>query len=678
MGPANDQARGERFANTAVAAAPDGSVWTAWIDQFSGVYARQRLTNGTLGPVRTIRADRDLNAFVDIGVLSDGTILVVYDDPSLNGAARFVYSVSRDNGASWSDIQTLSDNEAFEVAAIATGPNGSAAVAHYDYNGTGIYAAIWNGSGFVVERVAAGSKGENFLANPTAAIDSNGVVYVAWRSVSGRVQYAERKGPNNYGVATLANVVDPTGTVGIAVDAVGNLHVGWVSRDSGNRDAYYMFKPRGGDWKGPFFTPGQGTYLANAYLSTNLTDQSYAHMTFERFEGSGMDTRYLLFASPSDGISPNAAPVIEGDLPTSKEPTVTVDFKNVSGSPRDIRWKWNAPPTDANSDSATTGQGFVAYEADNSMEIPIPAALQTANCTPLTLFVQTRSATGQLDTTVEADAITFDNAVQASVGISPKTGRLSTWQQGAFGGADGHTRDHSFELAIGDRGDCSGLNTVAATSSTGAPIFNEQYLGKQIVKAVTFPLTAALGLQPATTVTVADKLGSSASFEVKPVFDPRHPNEAVQDNAGAPLLNAGGTLTVAGDNLQLLRTLTISATVLDRVYSETAGKPYWGVWVAAIRGDVPLTEAALNSDESTLQWSPIAVPNAGSGSFSVPYALTTSTGSSGLTGAEGSYYVYVKFLDGAGNASTGTLVSGKVTLAPGYTPIKSYVPVINR
>ena len=72
------------------------------------------------------------------------------------------------------------------------------------------------------------------------------------------------------------------------------------------------------------------------------------------------------------------------------------------------------------------------------------------------------------------------------------------------------------------------------------------------------------------------------------------------------------------------------------------------------------------------------MPSAGAAEINFKYALNTNSKAPALVGAEGTYYLYVKFIDGAGNASTGTLISGPVRLAAGYTAIETFLPNVSR
>jgi hypothetical protein len=68
----------------------------------------------------------------------------------------------------------------------------------------------------------------------------------------------------------------------------------------------------------------------------------------------------------------------------------------------------------------------------------------------------------------------------------------------------------------------------------------------------------------------------------------------------------------------------------------------------------------------------VATPNS---SFSVRWSLFSGLGyTSDLANKPGDYYVFVRFLDGAGNPSSGSLKL-KVTLEPGYTLPSQRLPV---
>ena len=98
------------------------------------------------------------------------------------------------------------------------------------------------------------------------------------------------------------------------------------------------------------------------------------------------------------------------------------------------------------------------------------------------------------------------------------------------------------------------------------------------------------------------------------------------------------------------------------------GKQFWGIWIANSPTDIL-------SNSQTLNWNPIQIPSPDL-TFSAQWSLF-----SGLSNPQdrraGDYFVYVRFLDGAGNPSAAAL-KAQITLAPNFSVPTSYVPAILR
>jgi hypothetical protein len=97
------------------------------------------------------------------------------------------------------------------------------------------------------------------------------------------------------------------------------------------------------------------------------------------------------------------------------------------------------------------------------------------------------------------------------------------------------------------------------------------------------------------------------------------------------------------------------------------GRRFWGIWVAVSRTNSAPTDV--------LKWNAVEVPNP-TAAFTVNFSLFSSLADNERTA--GDYYVFVRFLDGAGNPTTATLNVPKITLASGFSTPKIYSPVIRR
>jgi hypothetical protein len=263
---------------------------------------------------------------------------------------------------------------------------------------------------------------------------------------------------------------------------------------------------------------------------------------------------------------------------------------------------------------------------------------------------------------VFSDNIQVDSTVDASVRMTnphlfgqPNTGGAP----GAQHGDPRYTRDQEFYLTISGTGECMGLqNYTVQGGSTGAI--------PEAGFADTVPLPSGSTPERNITVAVTDKINNSQNFQTSLVFD-----------AGAPTLSNSGnpTVTMPLTTTNIIVPLSFdNITVNDAVYGTQGenldqGKRFWGVWVAVSRTPTapPTTDLA--------RWAPVEVLNPDS-TFTINWSLFSGLDTQSKT--IGDYYVFVKFLDGAGNFTTGTIESAKITLESGFTKPMQYVPFAHR
>jgi hypothetical protein len=125
--------------------------------------------------------------------------------------------------------------------------------------------------------------------------------------------------------------------------------------------------------------------------------------------------------------------------------------------------------------------------------------------------------------------------------------------------------------------------------------------------------------------------------------------------------------------------------ITDDLYGTKAGeeRPFWGVWLANSRENIPLSE--VSRLESELDWQAIEVQGSyvQSGNSSTPYTFTIPKWNlyNGLATSDqggGDYYVYARIMDGAGNLTTVVLQSNTVNLSNNptmpVTPTPTAVP----
>lgn len=358
-----------------------------------------------------------------------------------------------------------------------------------------------------------------------------------------------------------------------------------------------------------------------------------------------------------------AQPVIEGGVPVvGARQSVAVSFTGITGTPNQVRWRWGAPPTDAASDSP----GWVPFAP--TLNVPVSEVVRSGGeCVPATLYTQVRNTTALTVGSPGSAGVTFDNGVQAAVTAeNPNRPRPATFTpipdasladggDGASDGDPGYTRFPIFFLAIEGAADCSGvagfrLGTSAATlgAETPAP-------GGRFVNLLAYPGPMQPGAN-ALVVRVRDNVGNVVDRSFVLRYDPVK-----------PALEAG-TLAVSANNPRatVLADLDFAGVrVTDNLYPGG----FWGVWVANSREPAanPLAAGALN-------WTPLKVEQPSTAFGVRGWDLRRGLAAAALT--PGDYYVYVRFLDGAGNPTDGYVWSS-VTLRAVSAPA-AYLPLVRR
>jgi hypothetical protein len=657
-------ARGDAdYSNVAVDLRPDGTAYVAWVDQPSKqIFMRKRAANGDLGPTRVVDAGSPFPVGVEIVVASDGAIFVIWRNP--DSAAR--YRRSTDDGASWSNRGNVSDGDVSEPAmGLAAGPNGQV-VATYTAGVNDllqVFVSTFNGSAFQPQQVS--SPGAEY-ANSSVSFSPDGRLWVSWRGVSDSntaanagVWFSERQSNGTF--TTPARLVSGKilSTAMVSSDEGNNLHFSWLAEGGGVPRVYYAFRPNGGTFAGPIEAPVDGANMADIRAAANLSSGvPYNHVVTEAFVGDNLYTRYHLFAAPA---SLSAVPTIEGGAErVGNRSFVSVNFV-VQGSPNQIRWRWGAPPTDTTNDS----NGWVGFAPP--VNVPVPDAIRTStSCTPVVLYTQVRNTNANLvEQTAQQDSIIIDsnvtldylnvlNPYSSEAANDPPTLNATA----ANDGDPRYTRIPAVNIELAGSSDCAGLESIAVGKDTNTLEPATAISNNAFDTLVTLPGSSSLTQgRNDFVVRIKDKAGNT-----------RDVPSAIFYDDGAPVLNTTnpGTITLTVDpRATVLADLQFSnISVTDLVYP---GRGFWGVWLAN-----SLSPVADPLNNPNLVW--VALPAAGStNSFTINnWSLLT-----GLTSAPaGTYYVYARFLDGAGNATTGYLTV-TVNLTNPTRP-ETFVPLLRK
>lgn len=211
----------------------------------------------------------------------------------------------------------------------------------------------------------------------------------------------------------------------------------------------------------------------------------------------------------------------------------------------------------------------------------------------------------------------------------------------------GHTRSSTGILKITGVTDPSGLNTFEVNGN------RVTYLPSMLNQSIPVGLNAITSTVGISLTLTDGALNSETRGMRSLIMDVEPPSVTTPPSLSFTPASSGaftGTLSLSG------------GSVSDTIYNSTASKPYWGIWVANA-----VQSGSCPADTSTdLRWGAVPIdPSSPSVSWNLLNGLSTPA-------ASGTYCTYVRFLDGAGNAST-TAIS--TTTSVTMTTYKSFAPI---
>lgn len=543
VGPAEGQ---PDYSTASVAVAPDGRVVYAWVNQPARTISLRVRSAQGWGATSVVVSGEPFPVHPAVAVTSDGAIVVVWRNPDRPFRARR----SLDGGATWGPIQSLSTGAGVNAPDLAAGPAGQLAVAFTqgEADRLQVYVSTWVGGSFAAPGRVTALSGD--YADPSVSYAPDGRLYVAWRGVAegggaAGVFFAERQADGSYPVARLIGG-KVAGRVSIEADAARNLHVLWTAAAGGSYQVWYATKPAAGGWQGPIAAPVASGIPFNASMAVaaDASGAVFAHAVSERFAGARVSLHGYRFASGlAATLAPAARPVIEQDAARTRAASVAVRFFDIAGSPTELRYRWGAPPTDAD-----PWQPFA-----ETLIVSAPPA--PAGCVPLALFTQVRSGGGVGP--VASDTITQDAGVQVAVASHDPDA------------APGYTNLPALAALIADAGECSGLASARAVAEGAQPA---------PVPALPYLLTLGLPDQEGRherAIELADRLGNTAILTASVVYDRTPPVAAFPR---APAISVSPRATV-------LQTIEIRGAT----YSDGTGPGDlpWAVALRVGRGSAP-------------------------------------------------------------------------------------------
>ncbi|WP_322487580.1 sialidase family protein [Chloroflexus sp.] len=667
------------WVQTAVATAPTGEVYVLWIDQAAkSIHLRRREPGGNWHPA-TFEVMRDHIFAVEpaLAVRSNGQLVAAWrDDKNIN------FAFSNDRGATWSPVGMITAVAAYKSqTALAAGPNGELAITFTRDTPRPLHVmvALWNGTSFNTPIDVNGSTLAVFAdASVSFSPDPapNTRIVVAFRGADDGIFIAEKPvttfGSSWSAVQIIGGKGD--GRVSVDYDQLGNLHLTWI-RQGSSRSAnqlFYTARPAGQGFL-PVVNAPTVAPVFNAWGKARAGSRAYMHVAHEIFQGTVPKPRYVLFRAP--GGLPDSPPLIENGAPIVGgvgRSSVNITFPNLptTNLPDQVRWRWDAPPTDTENDSGGW-QPFAPTGPTSVLTVPIPAALQTdIGCVERVLYTQLRRSTDGLAGQVQADGVIVDTSVLGGILI---VNPFSRWKTSPFtsvtladligegGASDGHpdyTRVPALFVEARSLGDCSGLqrfalapNTVTLNSVNNLAISNGRF-----ANVLPYPGTIGEGPMPVV-VQMQDALGNTMQATRTLTYD-----------VTPPVLNGGAlqALAIPAAPTILVELQFSSLSVTDNLYP---GRGFWGVWLANSR-----TSVANPAADPTLVWVPVEVPG-DSNNFSIVWSLT-----SGLSASQwiaGTYYVYARVLDGAGNPSATALPVATISIEQVTLP-QVMLPIVLR
>lgn len=667
------------WVQTAVATAPTGEVYVLWIDQAAkSIHLRRREPGGNWHPA-TFEVMRGHVFAVEpaLAVRTDGQVVAAWRD---DGYMQFAFS--NDRGATWSAVGTITAVKAYKSqTALAAGPNGELAITFTRDTPRPLHVmvAFWNGSSFTTPIDVNGSTSAVFAdASVSFSADPapNTRMVVAFRGSDDGIFFAEKLVSDSGSLWSAVQLIGGKGDgrVSVDYDQFGTLHLTWIRQGTSRNvnQVFYAARPAGQ----PFLPVVNAPTVApvfNAWGDARAGSRSYMHVVHEIFQGGVPKPRYVLFRAP--GGFPNSPPLIQngasiiGGVGIS---TVNVTFPNLptTNAPDQVRWRWGAPPTDTENDSGGW-QPLASTGPTSVVTVPIPAALQTdIGCVERVLYTQLRRSTDGLVGQVQADGVIIDTSVLGGIVIANP---FSRWKTSPFtsvtladligegGASDGHpdyTRVPALFVEARSLGDCSGLQSFALAPNTAAlnSVNNLAISGSRFANVLPYPGTISEGPMPVA-VQMRDALGNTMQATRTLTYD-----------VTPPVLNGGNlqALAIPAAPTILVDLQFTSLSVTDNLYP---GRGFWGVWLANSR-----TPVANPAADPTLVWVPVEVPG-DSTNFSIVWSLA-----SGLPEAQrtpGTYYIYARVLDGAGNPSATVLPVTTITLDQVTFP-QVFLPMVQR
>lgn len=617
----------------------DNSVHVTWIDQRnSSTYQVEHLAisaSGVVGAAEQVKGDGVYQDRPRIAVTNDGKVHITYERGT-SSSADIWYS-RRELDGRWvsQNISSSSGTGSFSPTITTNGSNGIYIAWDENVNGHDVVFRRSNDGGQNFSNRVTFSGTSAFASYPFAAYSAtNNRVYVVWEDATGGSGTADTDiwmrefNPANDATSSAVRLNRQTSPSNLPMIAVGKSRafIFWSDRSTGQRQIF-----------GVSSVTEQGT----GCTGTLVLEAGAISTTKTTLQGT---------ITPVTGCTPTQMQISVDTTVTDNTPIVSYN-PNISVAMPDL--------------ATCSRQVYVRLIGPNG---------------PGTTFGDSIV----LDARVDATASAVNPSMRGLPIIYTPPGLLDTRDNGgASDGDQSFTRDRTFMLTVNDTGDCSGINTVRVGAGVAMSVGTAGLVTPQGLPGDRVP---GAKLVPITITDKATSPGNSMTVTRTIVFDPANTDTTgVQPNVdGLPKLASGGSVTDANPQNSIMRTLQFNGiSVTDNLYGKVAGiqpqladgKQFWGVWVANSR--TAINDPVIDAEGTFLQWTPIYISNPGS-SFSIPWSVFAGLNYNPLDASKtGDYYVYVRFLDGAGNGSR-EFLSTKVTLTSGFSVPTVSLPVVRR
>ena len=508
------------------------------------------------------------------------------------------------------------------------------------------------------------TSGNIFSGNPTLTTDGT-AIYVAWDEGVNGHDIRFRRSVD--GGQTWSSMITVSGTPEFAsfpnvswAPASRRVYIAW-SDATGASDLhteiwFREFDPVTGTSSGASRLTYQGgdsgwPMLASPATRAELVWQDKAPGFFQVYREAGQ----IQSQSCNGSLTLNGSITLPDGTPAIHDNTITGSITPESGCvPTHMQVSLDTPPTDS------TPQ--VAYSSTISVPISDSALTSCVHTVYVRLLVNGSAGA------IFSKNIVVDKSVTADVrAVNPNMTILHTAAPTDGGAQDGdpnYTRNGTAYLQIIGDGDCVGLLDFAAPNNPTQTISNSIFRGP-----INLPNTSGQGVKTFQ-VSVRDKLTNSD------LFPSRTSSFSITYDTTPPVLDMTKSPDVSSPSTTDSPVVTLNFSkihVADNLYGPNEGlnndAEFWGVWLASSR--------TANPNPATLKWSAAPVPQPGP-DFSVTYSLFSGLNYGPVYDKAGDYYVFAKVLDGAGNASTSMIGTGKITLTSPYDIPTVQLPMLSR